>query len=397
MPSDAGMPSLAAQDQGGGVGQLGREGGPRALRPLHHRPLGPAALGVGPVQLGGDRRGAIAIVGEHQLHARVGPVEASRCVDARGEAEAERTGVDGLRIDGGRGHQGTQPDPSAVAHDPQPFANQAAVLADQGDHVRDGRERHHVQVVVAWVAAATHGLDRPPPRRVAEGDGELVRHAGCAEPLEGVVRDDGVDHRAVGQALPWQVVVGDHDLDPGSAGRRDLLHGTDSTVDGDDEVRAPALKLLDARHRQPVAVGETIGDQPVAARAKRPERRDEDRRRADPVDVVVPMDGDPSPAARSGEDLLADLLHPSELRGLMGLAGLEKATGSVDRPVAAADQGHRDRLGQLELRSEAADLPVVVGVRLKRPCGSRRGHPPNLSSAPDGISGPAAYWRLLGG
>ena len=210
---DAGVPSLAGQDQRGSVPQGLRQSRAGALCPLHHLLLGPAALGVGPIELVGDRGGAIAVIGEHQLDPGVRPVEAPGGVDAWGESEAEGAGVDGLRIDGGRGHQGAQPDSGAVAHEPEALAHQAAVLADQGDHVRDGRQRHHVEVAVAGVAAAGHGLDRPMAGGIAESDGELVRDAGGTESLEGILGDDRVDHRAVREALPGQVVVGDHDLD----------------------------------------------------------------------------------------------------------------------------------------------------------------------------------------
>ena len=109
---DARVPSLAGEDQRRSVGLLGRQGGAGALCPLHHLLLRPAALGVGPVELLGDRGGAIAVVGEHQLDPGVRPVEAPGGVDAWGEAEAERAGVDGLRIHGGRGHQGAQARPA---------------------------------------------------------------------------------------------------------------------------------------------------------------------------------------------------------------------------------------------------------------------------------------------
>ena len=105
-----------------------------------------------------------------------------------------------------------------------------------------------------------------------------------------------------------------------------------------------------------------------------------------PVHVVVAVDGDSAGAARHGEDLVADLLHVPELARLVRLAGLEETARRVDRAVAAADEGHRDRLSQLELRRQAPDLPVVVRIGLKCTSGSCRSHPAILSSAPDGTA-----------
>jgi hypothetical protein len=126
-----------------------------------------------------------------------------------------------------------------------------------------------------------------------------------------------VDDRAVREALARQVMVGDHDLDAGGAGGRNLLDRADPAVGRDHKLGAAAAQFLDARHRQPVSVGEPVGDQPVAFRTERAERGDEDRRRADAVDVVVAVDRDPARTVDQGEDPLADLLDSVELAGIV--------------------------------------------------------------------------------
>ena len=143
-------------------------------------------------------------------------------------------------------------------------------------------------------AGCPHRLGRALAGGVAESGRELVGDARSAEPLEGVVRDDRMDDRAVGEDLAREVMVSDHDLHAGGPGGGDLLDGADSAIDGDDELGAPALDLLDARHRQAVAVGEPVGDEPVALGAEGAEGRDEDRGRGDAIDVVVAVDRDPA-------------------------------------------------------------------------------------------------------
>jgi hypothetical protein len=100
-PDDPGMPALAGQHVGRLLAQLahlrlGVEEDPR---------LGMAALGVGPVELVGDRRGALGVVGEHELEPRVGAIQAARGVDARREAKADGARVDRAGIDLGHAQQ----------------------------------------------------------------------------------------------------------------------------------------------------------------------------------------------------------------------------------------------------------------------------------------------------
>jgi hypothetical protein len=162
------------------------------------------------------------------------------------------------------------------------------------------------------------------------------------------------------------VVVRDHDLDAGGLGGGDFLDRADPAVHRDHQLGAAALQLLDARHRQAVAASQPVRDEPVALGAERAKGRDEDRRRGHPVDVVVAMDGDPSRAARDREDLVADLLHAAELGWLVRLARLEEAPRRIDRAIPATDERHRDRLGELQLRGQPPDLPVVIRIGLKR-------------------------------
>ena len=86
-----------------------RQRGSRPLGRRDHQALGLAPLAVGAVELGGDRGRPLGILGEHQLDAGVGSVEAPGGVDPRREPEAERPLVDGLGIDRGGRHQGAQP------------------------------------------------------------------------------------------------------------------------------------------------------------------------------------------------------------------------------------------------------------------------------------------------
>ena len=112
-------------------------------------------------------------------------------------------------------------------------------------------------------------------------------------------------------------------------------------------------QLLDVVGAEPVAVGEPVRDQPVALGAQLAQGADQDRGRADAVDVEVAVDGDPLAGLDRGADPLDDGRHRVELARLVGLVGLEEGARLLGRPVAAADEGDRDRLAQPELARRA--------------------------------------------
>ncbi len=174
MPDHARMPALAREHQRRGVELLGAELGSRPLGRRDHQALGLTPFGVGAVELGGDLRRPLGILGEHQLDAGVGSIEAPGGVDPRSKPERECLLVDGRGIDGGRRHQGAQPGPRLAAEPPQALPHQPPVLADQGDKVGDRRQGDQVEVRIdarglrrrsrgatrLGVAAAADGLQR---------------------------------------------------------------------------------------------------------------------------------------------------------------------------------------------------------------------------------------------
>ena len=168
--------------------------------------------------------------------------------------------------------------------------------------------------------------------------------------------------RAVGQLVAGLVVVGDDHLHPQRPRERDLLDRGDPAVDRDEQRGAALGQPLDVGGAEPVAVGEPVGDQPVALGAQLAQRADQDRRRADAVDVEVAVDGDPLAARDRGEDPLDDRRHRVELGRVVRLVGLEEGPRLLGRAVAAPDQGDRDRLAQPQLVGERPRLRVGVGL-----------------------------------
>ena len=89
-PDHARVPALAGEHVRGTIAEL------RGLRlGLEQDPLlGEAPLGVGGVELARDRVRAVSVLGEHQLDAGVGAVQAPGGVDPRRQPEADHPGVD---------------------------------------------------------------------------------------------------------------------------------------------------------------------------------------------------------------------------------------------------------------------------------------------------------------
>ena len=122
---------------------------------------------------------------------------------------------------------------------------------------------------------------------------------------------------------------------------------------------------------QPVAVGDPVGDQPVAVGAEVAQGRDHQRRRAHPVDVEVAVHGDPLAGFDRRPDQRDDLVHPLERLGRVRLVGGEEGAGLVGGPVAAPDQGHGDGLAQAERVGDGAGLGVVIWIGGERLGGFR--------------------------
>ena len=385
---DARMPALAGEHERVRLGLIGRQLRARGLGGRGDLALRRTALGVGTVELRGDLRRPIIVGRQHQLDSGVGAIEAPGGVDPGSEPEPDGLLVDRLGLHLRNRHQRADPSAPRRPHRGQPLAHQPPVLADERHQVGDRRQRNQVEILSRGVPPAPGRVRVPGAAGVAKRDRELVGHPRGAQGTERVARDDRVQDRAIGQLGGRLVVVGHDHLDARGASRRDLLRRRDSAVHRDRHLRAAGANLLDARERQPVAVAQPVGDQPVALGAELAQHRDEDRRRADPVDVVVAVHGHPPAVPGDREHSLADVLHPVEGEGVVVVARLEEVPGLLDRPIAAPHEHHSDRLGQVEGAGKPARLRVVVGLGAK--CASRcggGGHPTRLSSPADGIAG----------
>ena len=371
----AGVPALGRQH----VRRRRARGGDLRLRLEEDPRLHVAALGVHGVQLGGDGGRARDVGGEEELEAGIGAMEAPGGVDAGREAEADGAGVHPARIDARHLHQGLEAGLAGGGERAQAGPDQPSVLAHERDDVGHGGERDHVEVGV--------GGPRVHPDRVEQRLGELVRDPGGAQLRARVAADPRMDDRGVRQPAVGarRVVVRDHDVHPGGAGRRDLLHRGDRAVDGDQQLGPAGGQLVDRRGGEPVAVVDAAGQVPVDVGSQRPQGAHEHRRRAHPVDVVVAVHGDPRTALHVPDDGRRAFPQASERVERVPDVGRQEPAGGAGIGEAAADEHLGGRVRDVQRVREAHRGGVLVGGDVEADV---RGHGSGtVRSAADGIGG----------
>ena len=149
-------------------------------------------------------------------------------------------------------------------------------------------------------------------------------------------------------------MVGHHDVHPRRPGASDLLDGGDGAVDRDQQLRPAGGEPVDRGGAQAVAVLRAAGQVPVGVGAERPQSVDQDRGRADPVDVVVAVDRDARAPAHVVEDQGDRAGHPAEglERMLVGGGEPRARRGGLAEPPAHEHLGQGRADAELALQRE---------------------------------------------
>src|SRR5919201_4548086 len=102
---------------------------------------------------------------------------------------------------------------------------------------------------------------------------------------------------------------------------------------------------------------------PLDARAELAQDEERERRRADPVDVVVAVNADPLAARNGGEDPLDRGAHVAEEeRIVLRRRAFEERTRALGFFVPAPDENARRQLADPERVDERAYVPVRAGT-----------------------------------
>src|ERR1700722_20375062 len=137
---------------------------------------------------------------------------------------------------------------------------------------------------------------------------------------------------------------------------RDLGNRGDRTVGADQQARAALGKAPHGRLRQAIAVAHAVGQVVVDVGAEPAQRSDENRRRADPIDVVVAVDRDPPARSHVTEDRRDRALDPGERARRVLLVGLEDRAGAHRIAQPAPDEHLGERPADPQLAPKARDV-----------------------------------------
>ena len=214
---DAGVPPLARDDQHA-VALAGRVGFKRFLRGSEHFLFGLLALGVDLGQAGSDTCGLGFVGAKQQFQRYSGVIHAARCVQAWGQAVADRVRRDGLARNTGVFHQRLQTRAHRVLQKRQALTHKGAVLPHKRHHIGHSAKRDQLAVHLKQIGG----------RAALERGAEFERHARAAQILERafIVGPLGVDHRnGIGQGFAGQVVVGHDKVKPQFFGAGCFLDG----------------------------------------------------------------------------------------------------------------------------------------------------------------------------
>ena len=247
-PDHARVPALAGEDEARRLAQLLGERPQRRLRRGVDLALGCSPLAVGPAQLGCDLGGAILVVGEEQLHARVGSVEPPGSVDPRRQAERQIALIELASARSSRPSSSARiPGRCARRTSSSPRRTSERFSPTQRHDVSHGGQSDEIQVERRRRARVPRRTSRgvPPGGRMPDASrrraSQLPGDRRPAQLGERVAVERGVQDRAVGQLRARLVVVGDDDLHPELPCQAHLLHRGDPAVDGDQQ-RGSALR-----------------------------------------------------------------------------------------------------------------------------------------------------------
>ena len=187
----------------------------------------------------------------------------------------------------------------------QPQVHDGAVLAGEGHHVRHGGDGRQID--------ALHGRCF-----TAQRVHQLEGHARAAEPGEGIVVAQGIDHRALRQDLAGAVVVGDDAAKAQRLRQLDQIVGGHAAVHRHQQLRARG-DLPDRALVQAVALAVAGGQVHLHIRANFAQIAGEDGRCAHAVHIVVAVDADALLPVDGGANAHDRLGHVAEQHGIVQL------------------------------------------------------------------------------
>ena len=397
-PGDPRVPAVGGEH----VGRPARRAPPSALRPRSGCGARRRGARCWPSRARARPRSARArVLGEQQLERGVGAVEASGRVQPRREREGDGALVDARRVPPARPPSARAARASSVApRRRSPRAAERAVLAAAA-----ARRRRS--------SRAPRGRGRPRARAPAGRRSRTAPARACRRRPSRTARGRG-SRTAPGArsarrgSLPsargawWSVTTTSR---PSARAAATSSTAADGAVGGDQQPGAARGQPLDGGQAEPVAVARAVGQVPVDVGAERAQRAHQHRRRADAVDVVVAVHGDPRRAREVRTDQRdAPAPMPAEGARRDGAPRAPGTRGARGIAQAAAHEHLRERVAHAAARPRRRATPPAgsAGISRRQRCtgarayGPRGTEPPRAAPRPTGRAArPSARSRRM--
>ena len=175
---------------------------------------------------------------------------------------------------------------------PQPLSDEHAIVDIERHHVRDGAERHEIQILRGARRARRRGARFV--QHATHGHHHVERDANARQcPTPKLAGTDVWIHDDIGggQLGPGQMVIGDQHVDTMRARIGNAGDAGDAIVDRDYQRRAALSGERDDLRREPVAELEAIGHEKIdGGEAPRAQRAHDERRAGGAIRIEVPDD-----------------------------------------------------------------------------------------------------------
>ena len=350
-PDDAGIPSLAADDNGAFVHKINLL--PRHLvRLLENVNLQLPAADVILIQFFGNLPRRVHSPCRQKLNAARGQRQPPACVDSRRHAERNVGRCDLLRVNPGGFHQRNQPRPLRSRHRRQPVGHNDAVFIHQRHDIRNRRQRGELP----------KRLNR---FRSADCLNQLKRNARATQPTKRVIAQQRIEHcLAFGHLRPELVVIRHNHAHPQFLRPRDLRRARNTAIYGNQQF-GMCRNLFDRRDIQAISFAVSVRNIKIDLCALFAQIGQKNGRGGDAIHVVIAenrdllmlLDG----VADDG-DRLPHILHQHRVMQILALR-MQIALDFFRRVNLPIQQQLKQPIGQSKRGKLRRNLPLFLIFR----------------------------------
>ena len=298
------------------------------------------------VQSRSDGRPFILVVGEQQAQRRRRVAQAAGGIEARRDAEGDRSGIDGTTAPRDLA-EGPQSRPRPDGEKLQPLSHIQAVLAPEWGQIGYGPYGHQIEEGFERLGDGVRGRGR---QAYVKGMKDLEGQAHATQVVVGISPPHLVYEGAVRQLCSRLMVVDDDHIQAQVPSQSNLVGVVDPAVHGHEKGESSGGDALDGSSRESESFSEAAGQIRLCVHAEGTESQDHQCRCCDTICIVVAVYDYPVALFDRHRQPIDHTLHVCEQErvGYRDRA-LEKGSSlrRVDETPPGKDGGHRERQGQI--------------------------------------------------